>query len=187
MRNEGRGRLNRMPTLVRDPQPVEFEQLLERRRALGQDLLDEVWEGVYHMNPAPAARHAEVAHQLAVLLDEPARTAGLVPTMSIFNLGAPGDYRVPDGGLHRARPGGAEVYLATAALVVEIVSPDDETWEKLDFYAAHHVDELLIVDPDKRQVDWIGRTPAGDYAPLERSRLIDLGPEELGGQLDWPA
>ena len=35
-----------MPTLVRDPQPVEFEQLLERRRVLGQDLLDEVWEGV---------------------------------------------------------------------------------------------------------------------------------------------
>jgi len=67
MPNEPRGSLGRMPTLVRDPQPVEFEQLLERRRALGQDLLDEVWEGVYHMNPAPAARHADVAQQLAVL------------------------------------------------------------------------------------------------------------------------
>ena len=89
------GSLGRMPTLVRDPQPLEFEQLLERRRALGQDVLDEVWEGVYHMNPAPAARHAEVAHQLAVLLDEPARSAGLVPTMSMFNLGAPGTNRVP--------------------------------------------------------------------------------------------
>ena len=186
MRNEGRGRLNRMPTLVRDPQPVEFEQLLERRRALGQDLLDEVWEGVYHMNPAPAARHAEVAHQLAVLLDEPARTAGLVPTMSIFNLGAPGDYRVPDGGLHRARPGGAEVYLATAALVVEIVSPDDKTWEKLDFYAAHQVDELLIVDPHERQVHLLGLQPDRSYRPVECSKLIALGPAELAEQIDWP-
>jgi hypothetical protein len=43
-----------MPTLVRDPQPVEFEALLERRRRLGQDLYDEVWNGVLHMNPAPA-------------------------------------------------------------------------------------------------------------------------------------
>jgi hypothetical protein len=31
-----------MPTLVRDPAPPEFQALLERRRRLGQDLLDEV-------------------------------------------------------------------------------------------------------------------------------------------------
>ena len=66
-----------MPTLVRDPQPAEFEALLERRRQLGQDLLDEVWEGVYHLNPAPHRRHAHIAQQLAVVLDGPARAAGL--------------------------------------------------------------------------------------------------------------
>ena len=111
MGDEPRGSLDGMPTLVKDPPPAGFEQLLERRRELGQDLLDEVWEGVYHMNPAPAARHADVAQQLAVLLDGPARAAGLVPMMSIFNLGEPDDYRVPDGGLHRARPGAEDVYL----------------------------------------------------------------------------
>src|SRR5438876_367493 len=58
--------LGGVPTLVQDPAPVEFEQLLERRRALGQDLLDEVWEGVYVMNPAPAEGHADIAQQLAV-------------------------------------------------------------------------------------------------------------------------
>lgn len=186
MPNGPRASLAGMPTLVRDPQPVEFEQLLERRRALGQDLLDEVWEGVYHMNPAPAARHADVAQQLAVLLDGPARAAGLVPTMSIFNLGEPGDYRVPDGGLHRARPGSEVVYLPTAALVVEIVSPDDQTWEKLDFYAAHGVDELLIVDPEERRVDWLGLETDGRYQPVERSKLLALGPAELAGRIDWP-
>ena len=46
------GSLERVPTLVLDPPPADFEALLERRRKLGQDLLDEVWEGVYHMNPA---------------------------------------------------------------------------------------------------------------------------------------
>jgi hypothetical protein len=40
------GSARRMP-LVRDPQPLEFEALLERRHALGQDVVDEAWEGVY--------------------------------------------------------------------------------------------------------------------------------------------
>jgi Uma2 family endonuclease len=175
-----------MPTLVGDPQPVEFEQLLERRRKLGQDLLDEVWEGVYHMNPAPAARHAEIAQQIAELLGPPARGVGLVPMLSIFNIGEPDNYRVPDGGLHRARPGPEDVYLTTAALVVEIVSPGDDTWEKLGFYAAHAVDELLIVDPHEREVHWLGLQPDGKYCAVDRSTMIALGPAELVEQIDWP-
>ena len=172
-----------MPTFVRDPPPVEFEQLLERRRKLGQDLLDEVWEGVYHMNPAPHRRHAHIAQQLAVRLDGPAREAGLQPMISIFNLGEANDFRVPDGGLFR--PGPDAVFMPTAALVVEIVSPGDESWDKLDFYAAHGVDELLIVDPQKRTVDWMSLT-AGRYGAIERSRLIDYGPADLAERIDWP-
>jgi hypothetical protein len=45
MRREPGGRLDRMPALVEDPPPAGFEELLERRRELGQDLLDEMWEG----------------------------------------------------------------------------------------------------------------------------------------------
>jgi Uma2 family endonuclease len=179
-----RDSLDLVPTLVRDPQPAEFEALLERRQRLGQDLLDEVWEGVYHMNPAPHRSHAHVAQQLAEMLGAPAREAGLVPMVSIFNLGEPDDYRVPDGGLFR--PGPNEVYVPTAALVVEIVSPDDETWEKLGFYAAHRVDELLIVDPRERRVHWLALHASGEYGPIERSGLIALGPVELGERIDWP-
>ena len=135
------GSLEPVPTLVLDPPPADFEALLERRRKLGQDLLDEVWEGVYHMNPAPHQRRANIAQQLAELLGAPAREAGLVPMISIFNLGEPDDYRVPDGGLFR--PGPDEVYAPTAELVVEIVSPGDESWQKLGFYADHGVGELL--------------------------------------------
>jgi Uma2 family endonuclease len=178
------GSLGRVPTFVRDPQPAEFEALLERRRALGQDLLDEVWEGVYHMNPAPHQRHAHVAQQLAELLGAPARDAGLVPMISIFNLGEPDDFRVPDGGLFRPGPG--EVYVPTAELVVEIISPGDESWEKLGFYAAHGVSELLIVDPEERRVHWLALQPTGEYEPVERSSIIALGPAELGDRIDWP-
>lgn len=172
-----------MPTLVRDPQPAEFEQLLERRRKLGQDLLDEVWEGVYHLNPVPAGGHAQIVQQLAVLLDAPARAANLVPMLSIFNLGESDNYRVPDGGMHRERAN--RVYYPTAALVVEVVSPGDESWDKLEFYAAHNVDELLILDPAKRSIDWMTLT-AGRYERIERSGLIDYGPAELAERIDWP-
>jgi Uma2 family endonuclease len=174
-----------MRTLLPDPPPDELQALLERRKRLGQDRKDEVWEGVLHMVPAPAHRHADLAQQLAELLGPAARVAGLQPTVAGFNLGdSKDDFRVPDGGLHR--PGAAEMWHPTAALVLEILSPDDETWEKLPFYAVHKVDEVLIVDSDTRQVHWLGLTSDGHYEPIERSGLIDLGAAELAQRLDWP-
>jgi hypothetical protein len=173
-----------MRTVVLDPPTAGLDELLERRHHSGLDRLDEIWEGVLHMVPAPSFGHASLTQQLAVILDGPARAAGLIPTMGEFNLGdSEHDFRVPDGGLHR--PGAGGTWLPTAALVVEIVSPGDESWEKLPFYAAHKVDEVLIVDPDKRSVDWLALTGA-EYRPIERSSLIDLGPSELGEQIDWP-
>jgi Putative restriction endonuclease len=171
-----------MPTLVRDPQPAEFEALLERRRRLGQDLFDEVWEGVLHMNPAPHSQHGRLEWQLALILAPLAAATGL-RALGQFNLGEEGDYRVPDGAL--VRPSPDAVYLATAALVLEIISPGDETWEKLDFYALHGVEELLIADPQKRTVSWMG-LEGGEYRHLKRSRLIELGAAELDDRIDWP-
>ena len=165
-----------------DPPPAEFEVLLERRRRLGQDLFDEVWDGVLHVNPAPHSRHGKVDAQLAALLYESTHQAGLVQSGPL-NLGDAEDFRVPDRAL--LRPGPDDVYLPTAALVVEIVSPGDDTWQKLGFYAAHTVDELVIVDPQERTVQWLGLT-GERYEPLERSGLIELGPAELAEQIDWP-
>jgi len=70
-------------------------------------------------------------------------------------------------------------------MVVEILSADDETWQKLPFYAAHQVDEVLIVDPAERTVTWLGLRE-GEYQPIQQSALIKLGPVELAQQLDWP-
>lgn len=174
-----------MPTLVLDdPPPPEIQELMERRRVSGVDQRDEVWGGVLHMVPAPTGPHAYLGQQLAVLLDGPARAAGLVPAMQQFNLGESiQDYRVPDGALHRAIP--RELWFPTAALVVEIVSPGDESWKKLPFYAAHHVDEVLIVDPTERTIHWLGLAD-GEYRELQRSGLVDLGPAELAQRIDWP-
>jgi hypothetical protein len=173
-----------MATLVLDPYAYELDALKERRRISGLDRLDEVWEGVLHMVPAPSYGHARLTQQLAVALDGPAREAGLEAAMGEFNLGVSiDDFRVPDGGLHR--PGTEGVWLHTAALVVEIISPGDETWQKLPFYAVHEVDEVLILDPAEHAVHWLGLSD-GEYLPIERSALIALGSKELAERIDWP-
>jgi len=173
-----------MATLVLGPPPPELDALAERRRIAGVDRLDEVWEGVLHMVPAPNLEHARLMTQLAVLFDGPARAAGLLSTMHEFNLGeSVQDFRVPDGGLHR--PGAAGVWQVTAALVVETLSPDDESLQKLPFFAAHEVDEVLLVDPAERTVTWLA-LQGGAYEPIERSALIALGPAELAARIDWP-
>ncbi len=171
-----------MPLVVLDPLPVEIERLLERRRRLDLDGCDEMWEGVLHMNPGPHGRHHRVQQQLAELLGPLARAARLIPAMGDFNIGVEDNYRVPDGGLHR--PGPDKLFYPTVALAVEIVSPGDETWKKLPFYAAHAVDEVLIVDPLERVVHWLGLHDR-EYQWIERSALIDYGPIQLAKQIDW--
>ncbi|MGH8929470.1 MAG: hypothetical protein ACRDZO_02230 [Egibacteraceae bacterium] len=47
------GILDFVRTVIAGKRPPEIESWLERRRALGQDLFDEVWEGDYHVGPAP--------------------------------------------------------------------------------------------------------------------------------------
>jgi Uma2 family endonuclease len=163
--------------------PPELATWLDRRRATGADKHDEVWDGEYHMPPAPNAAHGRVDSQLAILLHPFAERAGLVAT-TIFNLGTNKDnFRVPDGGYHRQPPVGD--WIPTAALVVEVVSPHDETWDKLDFYAAHGVEEILIADPAERSITWL-ELREGEYARVERSRLLGVTASDLRQQIDWP-
>jgi Uma2 family endonuclease len=146
--------------------------------------MDEVWEGIYHMVLAPSGPHATVEAMLIRLLGPYADSAGLTVSGQC-NIGeSEHDFRVPDAALHRRPPTG--VWNATAALVVEVVSPGDESWEKLSFYAAHRIDEVLIVDPRERTVDWLALDNS-EYTEIKRSRLIDVKSRELAEQIDWPA
>ena len=172
-----------MRVLTTDPPPAEVETLLERRRQAGIDRFDEIWDGVLHMAPMAHSRHGEVQAQLFEFLGPLARSAGL-SACGEFNLGEQDDFRVPDGGL-LPRDSHA-VFHQTAPLVLEVLSPADETWEKLPFYAAHNVDEVLIADPDAQKVTWLALT-GGEYHPVERSTLIDLGPARLAELISWPA
>ena len=161
----------------------ELEALLERRRALGQDTFDEVWEGEYRVVPGPGGVHSDVDSQVTALLRAPARAAGLWP-LTQSNIGpADLDYRVPDQVVLRERS--AAAYHATAAIVVEILSPRDRSYEKFDFYLRHGVEEILIVDPYRRAVEWYAATPDG-FTRVDRSALLDLMEQALAAAIDWP-
>ena len=171
-----------MTTIVLGPRPPVVEAWLEERRAKGLDGFDEVWEGAYVVEPMAHPRHGLVDQQVAVILDPPARAAGLVVS-SPLNLGEPDDYRVPDRVLLRSIP--TTTYVPTAAMVVEVVSPDDRSRQKLDFYAAHDVDEVLLVEPRRRSVELFGRR--GEHmVPRDRSGLLDLDPADLAARIEWP-
>jgi hypothetical protein len=58
-------------------------------------------------------------------------------------------------------------------------------WAKLDFYAAHEVDEVLIADPEAQQVTWPGRDGTG-YSEAAGSGLLGIATEELAAGIDWP-
>lgn len=171
-----------MRTVVLGRRPHELETLLERRRALGLDTHDEVWEGAYHAAPAAHPAHGYVDHALAVILDPYARAAALVAT-GPFNLGSPDDYRVPDHGYHRRFP--EDVWVPTAAVVVEVVSPDDETYAKFGFYVAHGVDELMVADPHQQVVRCF-RLHGDRYAEATASDLLAVGADDLTNGIDWP-
>jgi len=171
-----------MRTVVLGERPPELEALIARRRALGLDTFDEVWEGDYHMNPTPAGPHSWIDQQLAVRLGPRARQAGLWMG-DVFNLGTVSDFRVPNRGIHTAPP--IQTWFDTAVAVIEVESPGDESWDKLGFYAAHHVDEVLIVSPEKRTVTWL-LLDRGDYIDRGRSNALGLASAELADLLEWP-
>jgi hypothetical protein len=65
----------------------------------------------------------------------------------------------------------------------------DEVWEGVLHMVpapSDDVDEVLIVDPQTRSIDWLGLEEDGGYRPIERSRLVALGAEGLAERVDWP-
>ena len=176
-----------MRTVVLAETPHELQVWLERRRELGQDRRDEVWEGEYHVAPAPRPRHLELEMQLAALLRPLAPSAGLVQ-IGGANVGDAEDYRIPDQTYVRSFVD--DLYLPTAALVIEVISPGDESRRKMPFYADHEVDEVVLVDPQRRTVEWYALDRDGRgraYRPVDRGELLDVTAADLTGRLDWPA
>ena len=156
-------------TVVHDPQVLE--ELRAKRKKLGQDRWDEVWDGVERVAPGPGSEHQRFALRLASTLLQVIDRQGLGQVWLQMNVGDPvkglKDFRIPDISVVLAE-GRAEVrptYIAGGPdLVIEVRSPDDATYDKLSWYAGQGVREALIIDRDSKALDPY-RLEAGKLVP----------------------
>lgn len=135
--------------------PADF---FEERRRKGLDQRDETWDGLVHMVPPPAYEHSVIQNGLQFVLTLFLEQRGLGKVRPEIGVRAPGsgtsNYRVPDISVLSPRRRGlvAEGWLnGGPELAIEIRSPDDETYDKLPFYASVGVDELLVIDRATRR------------------------------------
>ncbi len=163
--------------------PPAIQAWLDERHRLGQDDFDEVWEGDRYVPPPLSGRHARVAYELPLILRPYADRAGLV-SAGHCAIGTDEDYRVPDMVLFRAR--GPSMDDALPAVVVEVTLPNDRSRLKSDFYHRQGVEEVLIVDPERRSVEWLVRG-AEAFEPAGESTLLGLSATALADLIDWPA
>lgn len=144
-------------TEVRYRQPVSAvvpDELIRDRRRLGLGDRDEMWEGALRLVSVAPALHGMVWNDLRCLLASPAERLGLSSFMKpgVFDadLADMANYRVPDLGYARAEDVSERGIEGRAVLVVEVLSPEDGSYEKLPFYRRVGVEELLYVDPKTR-------------------------------------
>lgn len=154
------------------------EALLEERRRLGHDVRDEMWDGVLHVVPPPGGPHQGLSSEFFLVAGPVAKRRGLVPRMEtgLFRIAA--DHRVPDQLFCRPEhlsDRGAE----GADLVVEVRSPDDDTYRKMPFYAALGVREVLVLHPAPRRAE-LYRLVEDRLLPVQADAAGELASDVLG-------
>lgn len=123
------------------------EALVAQRRRLGLDVFDEMWEGELHMVPPPSGPHQGLGTNLLVALVHLAKRRSLLARYEIGVYRHSDDYRVPDLAVARPQTFSERGIDGPPELVVEILSPGDESRTKLGWYAALGVSEMMLVDP----------------------------------------
>ena len=150
-------------------QPEQFKRLLRRRRAMGGDLYDEVWDGVYVMSPLADNQHQKIGLDLATAfkmadLGEPEVQIFHGTNVSDRREGWRKNYRCPDVAVflpgNPAEDRGTH-WLGGPDFAVEILSPRDRSRKKFDFYAKVGVRELLFVERQPWRLELYRRDAEG--------------------------
>ncbi|MCA9791040.1 MAG: Uma2 family endonuclease [Candidatus Eremiobacteraeota bacterium] len=146
-------------------------EILEWRKRTGADRFDEMWEGVLHMVAAPNREHQDFRWSLETFLRLRWSRCQQFKVYSEVNVAPAGDwprnYRIPDLILltpERYHIDRNEFFEGAPEVVVEIRSPDDESYEKLAFYAALGVPECWIIERDSKHPE-VFRLAEGTYLP----------------------
>ena len=159
----------------------ELVDVLARRHQLGLDGCDEWWEGVYRVVTGPSPEHGTIVLELGAFLLPLARAARR-HVGAQANIGQDKvDCRVPDLAVWGPdTPRTSTAFLASADLVVEILSPGEQSGAKLDFYGRWRVAEYLEIDLHGRTLTLLCRTGEA-WATSHRSDV--LGFDVLPGGL----
>jgi Putative restriction endonuclease len=149
------------------------EHILEWRRRSGADQWDEMWEGVLHMAPSPNREHQDFEYGLESWLRQYWAEPNGCRVYHQINVSKPGtwpnNYRIPDLVLltpDRFEIDCNEYFDGGSDAVVEIHSPGDEAYEKLDFYAKLDVLEVWIIERDTRRPE-ILQLVGDEYRPRQ--------------------
>jgi Uma2 family endonuclease len=144
---------------------------LANRRAKGLDRWDEMWDGVLHMTPAPSLEHQRILDELILFLGGHMKATGRGTLRSGINVFREStNYRIPD--LTFVAHGRERIFSADGVrgggpdAVIEIRSPEDETYEKLPFYAALGIREVVVIDRDTKRPE-IYRLAGAQYVALQ--------------------
>jgi Uma2 family endonuclease len=138
--------------------PVLLPDVAALRRRNGSDQWDEMWDGILHMPPLPNTRQQDLESQLETYVRQVWTPRTRWKAYHQINVSLPGgwpnDYRIPD--LVMLSPARfaidkIEYFEGAPDVVIEIRSPDDETYEKFGFYAKLVVPEVWVIDRDTRE------------------------------------
>jgi Uma2 family endonuclease len=156
-----------MATIIHD---AELERRLQSERAAcGADRYDEVWEGVYVMAPMPNDEHQMIVNALTSILQDVIGWPGLGqvrPGVNVSNRveNWQQNYRVPDVAVFlngTKAVNHSAFWLGGPDLAVDVISPGDQTREKLGFYANVSTREVLVIDRDPWQLELYRLTEQG--------------------------
>lgn len=165
-----------MTTIIHDA--LVEERLKAERAASGADRNDEVWENVYMMSPMPNHEHQVLVGRFTRVLDEivaDAEAGDVVPGVNVSDrvAGWEANFRVPDVAVFLKTTRAVnhdQFWCGGPDFVVEIISPHDQTRQKLAFYGAIGTRELLVVDRDPWQLELYRHD--GEALPLVATGLV---------------
>jgi Uma2 family endonuclease len=159
-------------------------RMIRRRRRLGLDFRDEVWDGVYVMSPEADNEHQWIGTRLATVFDHAIGGpplglvyAGISVTDRPVNWQK--NYRVPDVAVflpgNPAEDRGTH-WFGGPDFAVEVISRHDRSRKKFVFYAKVGVRELLLIDRKPWALELYGLqngvlVPAGRLNPGDPGTL----------------
>jgi Uma2 family endonuclease len=138
-----------------------IESILEDRRAKGNNTRDEVWEGVTYIMPDPNNEHHRISVFFSTVFNICFGMRGIGDVESTPNLSDrienwTWNYRNPDMAYFAVNTDAEDhdtFWFGGPDFLLEIISPDDMSRDKLLFYSSIGTKEVLIVDRDPWQLE----------------------------------